>query len=525
MLRCLPIVLLLLLLLPSRALAALPGDDTTVGIAGTAWTLNGAVTFPGTAAAGLLPDSRMIQGVFDDENASTAGLWAYPDTGAWDPQRNTDELVAAMPSYAAAGLRMMTVGLQGGCPQCSGVNGSNITTAFNADGSLKPAWVGRMDHVIRAADAAGIVVTVSLFYSRQVGRLNGDAAIQAGIDNVVDWLDAAGYTNVLLETANECNVGGFPSSLDCSGEAATIAAAQARSGGRLKVAVSYTGGTIPGADVVSQEDFVELHGNSMSASGVANMVATVRAMPAYQANPKPIVFNEDSPSVPNLDAAVGAGASWGYYDQGSNDYQDGFQSPPVQWQINTSNKQAFFAEVTRLTTTVPPTATPAPTATATATPLPTATPTPGPSPTPTATGAPTPTPTVAPTATATATPAAQQVQSLTLIDADTDQPIAACDPLPNGATISLGSLPTTHLNIRANTAPAIVGSVEFGYDGNATYHLENVAPYSFAGDTNGAYYSWTPALGTHTVTATPYTASNRGGASGVAVTVTFTVTS
>jgi hypothetical protein len=34
-------------------------------------------------------------------------------------------------------------------------------------------------------------------------------------------------------------------------------------------------------------------------------------MPAYQRNPKPILVNEDSPALANLDAAWRNGASWG----------------------------------------------------------------------------------------------------------------------------------------------------------------------------------------------------------------------
>ena len=40
-------------------------------------------------------------------------------------------------------------------------------------------------------------------------------------------------------------------------------------------------------------------------------IKAVRAMPAWQVNPKPIVINEDSPAVPNLDAAWRNGCSWG----------------------------------------------------------------------------------------------------------------------------------------------------------------------------------------------------------------------
>ncbi|HYE99009.1 MAG TPA: DUF5060 domain-containing protein, partial [Planctomycetota bacterium] len=119
----------------------------------------------------------------------------------------------------------------------------------------------------------------------------------------------------------------------------------------------------------------------------------------------------------------------------------------------------------------------------------------------------------------------QAVSSLTLINADTDQPIAGFDPIANGATLNLDTLPTRNLNIRANTTPSIVGSVRFGYDGNANVRTENAAPYALAGDSSGNYYAWTPTAGSHSVTATPYTGSNASGTAGTAKTITFTATS
>ena len=116
------------------------------------------------------------------------------------------------------------------------------------------------------------------------------------------------------------------------------------------------------------------------------------------------------------------------------------------------------------------------------------------------------------------------VVSLTLINADTDAPIPGYDPLPNGATLNLATLPTRRLNIRANTAPSTVGSVRFGYDAIASYRVENVAPYALVGDNPGPdYNAWTPSLGTHSVTATPYTQASAGGTRGTAKTQSFTV--
>lgn len=320
---------------------------TVVSIQGTHFLINGQITYPGKIVQGELLNSRMIQGLFDDENPQTVNRWAYPDTHVWDPQRNTNELIAALPSYARNGLRMITVGLQGGCPNCGRINGKNITTAFRADGSLKPAWLNRLDQLIRAASVNGIVVDLSLFYNKQNKRVN-QAAIPTAINNIVDWLVNKGYTNVLLEIANECNLSGFFPSLQPAGEPQLIAQAQRRAKGHFKVSVSFVG-KVPTGAVVAQEDFITVHGNGQSPSGVRALISAIRALPEYQAHPKPIIFNEDSTNLANMKTAVQDGASWGYYDQGSNNYHDGFQSPPTNWSINTSAKQAFFTMVAKLT--------------------------------------------------------------------------------------------------------------------------------------------------------------------------------
>lgn len=117
----------------------------------------------------------------------------------------------------------------------------------------------------------------------------------------------------------------------------------------------------------------------------------------------------------------------------------------------------------------------------------------------------------------------QAVIYFTLINADTDQPIASHDPLVNGAVLNLVTLPTQNLNIRANTSPATVGSVQFGLDADSSYLVESVAPYALAGDTSGNYNPWTPSLGQHTLTGTPYTAAGAGGTAGTPLTVTFSV--
>ncbi|WP_035610467.1 PKD domain-containing protein [Haloferula sp. BvORR071] len=113
----------------------------------------------------------------------------------------------------------------------------------------------------------------------------------------------------------------------------------------------------------------------------------------------------------------------------------------------------------------------------------------------------------------------QSVTSLVLINADTDQDIG---PMSSGMTINLALTP--NLSVRAETNPMPVGSVRFSLDGTANLRTESGPPYAIAGDSGGVdYAAWVPSLGSHTLTATPYTGSAGGGTAGTPLTITFTV--
>jgi len=314
---------------------------TVVAIEGTHFLINGALTSPGKPAEGLLINTRMAQAIFDDENAATRDEWNYPDTHRWDPQRNTNEFVAMLPTYAQHGIRMITVGLQGGCPStdppCPGGDHPWIVSAFNADGSLKSAWMNRLNQVITAADQNGIVVMVQFFYHGQNQRVLDQTA---AVDNITDWLVKGRFPNVLVETANECDAG-FSDYLDggnCANEVSVIKQVQDRSGGTLKVSVSL----------------VLLHGNGINGTQLQALITSTKNSAAYRAHPKPIVVNEDSTSTDNMNASVAAGVSWGYLDTGTNNYRDGFQRPPVNWAINTDAKKTFFDNALRFAPGVSP---------------------------------------------------------------------------------------------------------------------------------------------------------------------------
>ena len=116
---------------------------------------------------------------------------------------------------------------------------------------------------------------------------------------------------------------------------------------------------------------------------------------------------------------------------------------------------------------------------------------------------------------------AQQLVSYTLVNTDTRADIQV---LTTGTTLNLATLPTRHLNIRANTSPATVGSVLFALSGaQARSQTENVTPYALFSDNGGAYYSWTPTVGSYALTARPYTGGSGGGTAGTTLAITFSV--
>jgi hypothetical protein len=110
--------------------------------------------------------------------------------------------------------------------------------------------------------------------------------------------------------------------------------------------------------------------------------------------------------------------------------------------------------------------------------------------------------------------------TMTLVDALADIDVG---PFSDGLTINLSDYPL--ISIRANPSTSFkTESVKFTYDGT-TFRVENRSPYSFNGNTGSDYKEWTPSLGEHTITATPYSENDAEGTAGPTVSVTFTVVS
>jgi len=334
---------------------------TRVAIDGEKFTINGEYTykgakFEGKSIEGLLLNSRMIQGLFDDENPETRDWWAFPDTGEWDPERNVKEFIEAMPVWYEKGLRAVTLNLQCGNPAGYSPHHPQIVSAYHEDGSLKEDWLDRLECVLNAADELGMVIILGLFYQGQDDRLGDEDAVVQGVRNVVEWLHEKEYRNVLIEINNECNATpseefnwGYQQANLKPGrvhELIDLVNDMDRDGHSYPVSTSFTGGTVPTDNVIAAADFVLVHGNGVdNPRNIGKLVEDVRSQPSYE--PMPIVFNEDDHfdfyNYPNnMLTALSSGASWGFYDPGRNNYQDGYQSPPVNWGINTERKQEFF---------------------------------------------------------------------------------------------------------------------------------------------------------------------------------------
>ena len=337
--------------------AVSPKRNTVLTIEGESFYINGTITFKGKtwrgySIEGLLPNSRMVNGIFDDETDSTKYRWVYPDTKVWDAERNTREFIENMPLWRQHGLLAFTINLQGGSPQGYSRAQPWKNSALDEKGKLKPQYMSRLTRILDKADELGMAVILGIYYFGQEKSIENESAIFNGIRNTVEWVIRNGYTNVLIEINNETSESLYkihpvlkPGRVH---EAITYAKNIKVNGRRLLVGTSYAGGAIPGAKVVKASDFILLHGNGVNnPERIVEMVKLTKQIEGY--TPKPILFNEDDhfdfdKPMNNFVAATSAGASWGYFDyrKPNEPFEVGFQSIPADWGINSDRKKGFF---------------------------------------------------------------------------------------------------------------------------------------------------------------------------------------
>ena len=309
----------------------------SISIENESFRINSALTYSEISSSkpeahGLLMNARFIQGIFDDKaDPDRLARWGNAD---WNPSAHTRSLVDALPEWYGYGLRAFTTGFQGGGPCFTVANHSIDNNPFGEDGTqLDPAYAERMDTLIRGADELGMAVIVSYLYGAQARRLKDGRAVRNAVLGASNFLKQGGYTNVLIEIANEMNIGDFshhPIIQEPEGMAVLIDLAREGSGG-MAVGCSGGGG-YRNREVAEASDYILIHGNGQTRQKYYTMVQEVKS---WDQN-KPIVCNEDSPALGNLGVAYKTGTSWGYYNNMTK------QEPPADWGV-LQGEDTFFA--------------------------------------------------------------------------------------------------------------------------------------------------------------------------------------
>ena len=356
------ILLSLFILLLIQPISYSQNKKTIVEIKGDQFYINGKPTYEkrywkGLKIEGLLLNSRMVQGIFDDLNPETVSNWVYPDTKRWDPERNTNEFIKNMKKWRQSGILSFTINMQGGSHQGYSQAQPWYNSGYYEDGSLRPEYMNRLEKILDMADKLDMAPILGLFYFGQDERLIDEKAVINAVNNMIDWLFVHNYRNVLIEINNECNIKYDHEILkpERVHELIDLVKSREENGYRFYAGTSYGGGFIPLPNVVSSADFILMHGNGVTEpSSILEMINKVRNVEGYTA--KPILFNEDDhfdfdKDQNNFVSALKGYASWGYFDFRMKDepYEDGYQSVPVDWSINSARKKAFFRLVREIT--------------------------------------------------------------------------------------------------------------------------------------------------------------------------------
>lgn len=277
---------------------------TRVALVDGRWHINGQVTYPGAPAEGLLMNVRMVNATFEDRKR--------PD---FDPDANTAAFRRQIPDYVRHGVRAFTLGLQGGMPGYEGA----INSAFEPDGSLRDSYLSRVRRVIEECDRQGVVVILGCYYQRQDQILKDADSVRTGVVNAVNWIKECGFTNVVLEIANEYPHRGFDHDIlrTPDGEAELIGLAK-KTWPELLVSTSGIGNGRLHVPVAEASDFLLIHFNGVPVEQIPDRIQALKRWN------KAIVCNEDDKhgetAARAAELSVENGASWGLMLNDLNQY-------------------------------------------------------------------------------------------------------------------------------------------------------------------------------------------------------------
>ena len=253
---------------------------TYVTIEGDMFFINGKPTYEDRywndyKIEGLLFNSRMVQGIFDDLNPSTRDNFRYPDTQQWDAERNTNEFVAAMPDWKSHGLLCFTLNLQGGSPLGYGNHGW-INSTFDKNGNLRPDYMSRLEKILTKADELGMVVILGYFYFGQDEHLTDEQAVIRAVDNITNWIMEKAYKNILIEINNECDILYNHSILQPERVSELMKRVKQLSNNQLLVSTSFSGNKVPSENVIKHADYIVDLGPEGVVSGALGLGADAK---------------------------------------------------------------------------------------------------------------------------------------------------------------------------------------------------------------------------------------------------------
>jgi len=282
-------------------------------------------------AAGRLMNLRIAQGLFDDEWLTEA---------PFNPEENTNRLIAALDTYREHGILAINVSLQAGnagyareCelvkrqPQAKfGPGKGCLTSAFRPDGSLKEPWLRRLLRLQRELDRRGMILDLMYFYQGQDEVLENTTAIDRAVRNATDWLIDNNCRNVIIEIANEHDVDRYDHDKYIHREMGSLIElarsrfAEKKASFRLPVSASTGGSMRVFEGVRDHADLVFFHGNGQKPEPKRKRTVELVADPTM---PGPIVMNEDdngrditpatlAQELASFDALFQNGSSWGY---------------------------------------------------------------------------------------------------------------------------------------------------------------------------------------------------------------------
>jgi CubicO group peptidase (beta-lactamase class C family) len=277
---------------------------TRVAIKKGQWFLNDVVTYRGAKAEGLLLNVRMVNAVFEDAKR--------PEI---DAEANLQQFLKSLPDYVNHGIRAFTISFQGGMPGYEGA----VNSAFDAEGNLHSAYLQRVRRVVEACDQRGTAVILGCYYQRQNQILKNDEAVRAGVANVAQWIRGCGFTNVVLEIANEFGHDGFRHRLlkTAEGQVELMGVARKACPDLLVSTSSLGDGAVPNK-VATASDFLLIHFNGTKLNDIPDRIRPLRKFE------KPIVCNEDAKTgetgAKAAELCVANGASWGLVEEKQNQH-------------------------------------------------------------------------------------------------------------------------------------------------------------------------------------------------------------